>query len=166
MCHGHPGHAGAQQDARATESKEPLMRQTNLFPKWLIYAIIALLWWGIFGFLGKVGSDRISPAQMQIFFTLGMIPVGLVCAFRIKFRIATDRLGVGCSLLMGIIAALGSLAFFAAMKIGKPSLIAPATSLYPALTVILAVVFLKEKLNKVQLCGLFLAMVAIVILSM
>jgi transporter family protein len=52
------------------------------------------------------------------------------------------------------------------MKSGKASLIAPATSLYPALTVILAVVILKEKLNKVQLFGLFLALVAIVILSM
>lgn len=144
-----------------------ILRQTHLlFPKWLICAIIALFWWGIFGFLGKVGSDRISPSQMQIFFTLGMIPVALVCAFRLKFRIATEKLGVGYSLLMGIIAALGSLAFFAAMKSGNASLIAPATSLYPALTVILAVVFLKEKLNKVQLIGLILALVAIVILLM
>jgi transporter family protein len=139
--------------------------QVKVIPKWLLYAIIALFWWGIFGFLGKVGSDRISPSQMQIFFTIGMVPVAVVCAFRLKFRIATERLGVAYSLLMGIIAALGSLAFFAAMKTGKASLIAPATSLYPALTVVLAVIFLKEKLNKVQLCGLFLAMVSIVILS-
>jgi transporter family protein len=131
----------------------------------LLYAIIALFWWGIFGFLGKVGSDRISPSQMQIFFTIGMVPVAVVCAFRLKFRIATEGRGVAYSLLMGVIAALGSLAFFAAMKTGKASLIAPATSLYPALTVVLAVIFLKEKLNKVQLCGLFLAMVSIVILS-
>jgi uncharacterized membrane protein len=142
------------------------MEQSRLFPKWLLYAIIALLWWGIFGFLGKVGSDRISPSQMQLFFTIGMVPVAVVCAFRLKFRIAAEKWGVGYSLLMGILAALGSLAFFAAMKTGKASLIAPATSLYPALTVVLAVIILKEKLNKVQLCGLFLAMVSIVILSM
>lgn len=141
------------------------MGQTKVIPKWLLYAIIALFWWGIFGFLGKVGSDRISPSQMQIFFTIGMVPVAVVCAFRLKFRIATEGRGVAYSLLMGVIAALGSLAFFAAMKTGKASLIAPATSLYPALTVVLAVIFLKEKLNKVQLCGLFLAMVSIVILS-
>ena len=149
-----------------TTSKETVVGQPKLFPRWLVYAIIALPWWGIFGFLGKVGSDRISPSQMQIFFTLGMIPVALVCAIRLRFRIATEKLGVGYSLLMGIIAALGSLAFFAAMKSGNASLIAPATSLYPALTVILAVIFLKEKLNKVQFIGLILALVAIVILSM
>jgi transporter family protein len=139
--------------------------QSKIFPKWLLYAIIAMVWWGIFGFLGKVGSDRISPSQMQIFFTIGMVPVAVVCTFRLKFRIAPEKRGVAYSVLMGIISALGSIAFFAAMKTGKASLIAPATSLYPALTVVLAVIVLKEKLNKVQLCGLFLAMVSIAILS-
>lgn len=139
--------------------------QSKLLPKWLLYAVISLLWWAIFGFLGKVGADRISPSQMQIFFTIGMVPVALWCASRLKFRIAAEKRGVAYSLLMGILAALGSLAFFAAMKIGKASLIAPTTSLYPALTVLLAVIVLKEKLNKVQLCGLILAMISIAILS-
>lgn len=141
------------------------MLQKNLLPKWLLYAILALLWWGVFGFLGKVGSDRISPSQMQFFFTIGMLPVGLLCAYRLKFKIAANQRGVVYSLLMGILSALGCLAFFAAMKSGQASLIAPATSLYPGLTVALAVLFLKERLNKVQLVGLVVAMVSIVILS-
>jgi uncharacterized membrane protein len=66
---------------------------------------------------------------------------------------------------MGILAALGSLAFFGAMKAGQASLIAPVTSLYPALTVVLAVLVLRERLNKVQIVGLLLALVSIVILS-
>jgi len=65
---------------------------------------------------------------------------------------------------MGIFAALGCLAFFGAMKTGKASLVAPVTSLYPALTVLLALIVLKEKLNKVQILGLILAMASIVIL--
>jgi transporter family protein len=137
----------------------------RLLPKWLFYAIIALLWWGLFGFFGKVGSDRISPAQMQFFFTIGILPVAVLCVFRLKFRIAAEKRGVFYSLLMGVLAALATLAFFAAMKNGKASLIAPITSLYPALTVVLAVIFLKEKLNRVQLCGLVLAMISIVVLS-
>jgi bacterial/archaeal transporter family protein len=139
--------------------------RSAVFPKWLLYAIVSVLWWSIFGFLGKVGADRISPSQMQLFFTIGMVPVAVLCAFRLKFRIAGKKLGIFYSLLMGILAALASLAFFAAMKKGDASLIAPVTSLYPALTVVLAVVFLKEKLNWVQLCGLTLALVSIAILS-
>lgn len=138
---------------------------TNLLPKWLLYAILALLWWGVFGFLGKVGSDRITPSQMQFLFTIGMLPVALACAYRLKFKVASDKRGVSYSLLMGVLAALGSLAFFAAMKAGRASLIAPATSLYPALTVALAVLILRERLNKVQILGLFAALASIVILS-
>src|SRR5881396_1307235 len=83
-------------------------------PKWLVYALLSLLWWGIFGFLGKIGSDRISAAQMQIFLTIGVVPVGVVCVLRVNFKIATDKLGVGYAVLMGVLAGLGCLAFFAA----------------------------------------------------
>ncbi len=142
------------------------MPQLKLLPKWLFYALFALLWWGIFGFLGKVGSDRISPAQMQIFFTIGMVPVAIVCSIRLNFKIITNKLGVSYAFLMGIFAGLGTLAFFGAMKSGKASLVAPVTSLYPALTVGLALIVLKEKLNKVQILGVFLAIASIVILSL
>jgi bacterial/archaeal transporter family protein len=138
----------------------------KILPKWLLYSLLSLFWWGIFGFLGKVGADRISPSQMQIFFTLGMIPVAIVCALRLRFKIASNLRGVSYSVSMGLFAALGVLAFFGAMKTGKASLVAPLTCLYPALTVVLALILLKERLNKVQTLGLFLAMVSIVILSM
>jgi transporter family protein len=124
-----------------------------------------MLWWSIFGILGKVGADRISPSQLQLFFTIGMIPVAILCAFRLRFKFVAEKSGIFYSLLMGILAALASLAFFAALQKGKASLVAPVTSLYPALTVVLAMIFLKEKLNGVQLCGLIFAMVSIVILS-
>jgi bacterial/archaeal transporter family protein len=135
-----------------------------LLPKWLIYSLLSLLSWGIFGFLGKVGSDRISAAQMQIFFTIGVVPLAVVCIYRLRFKIATSKRGVSYSVMMGIFAALGCLVFFGAMKTGKASIVAPVTSLYPALTVLLALIVLKEKLNKVQILGLILAMASIVIL--
>lgn len=141
------------------------MLKYNLLPKWLIYAILSLLLWGAFGFLGKVGADRISPSEMQFFFTIGVLPVAFLCAHRLKFKIASSKRGVAYSILTGIVSALGSLAFFAAMKSGQASIIAPATSLYPALTVVLAVLFLKERLNKVQMLGFLMAMLSIVILS-
>jgi len=142
------------------------MPRVSFLPKWLIYSLASLLFWGIFGFLGKVGADRISSAQMQIFFTIGVVPVAMVCLFRLHFRMVASKLGVAYSVLMGIVAALGSLAFFQAMKTGKAALVAPITSLYPALTVVLALIVLKERLNKVQTLGLILAMASVVILSL
>jgi bacterial/archaeal transporter family protein len=101
---------------------------------------------------------------MQIFFTIGVVPLAAVCAVRLRFKIATSKRGVSYSMIMGVVAALGCFAFFGAMRAGKASLVAPITSLYPALTVLLALIVLKEKLNKVQILGLILAMASIVIL--
>lgn len=150
---------------RALSKKRRTVRQPTLFPKWLAYAILALIWWGIFGFLGKVGADQISASQMQFFFTIGTLPVALLCAHRLNYKIAGNKTGVAYSLTMGILAALGTLAFFGAMKSGSASVIAPVTALYPALTVVLAVLMLRERLNKLQVFGLVLALVSIVILS-
>jgi bacterial/archaeal transporter family protein len=141
------------------------MWRTGFMPKWLFYAILSIFWWGIFGFLGKIEADRISPAQTQIFFTAGLVPIIVICFWRLRFRAAVERHGVTYSISMGLFAALGVLTFFAAMQTGKASIVAPITSLSPVLTVILAIIVLKERLNKIQTLGLFLAMVSIVLLS-
>jgi bacterial/archaeal transporter family protein len=141
------------------------MLNTRLCPQWLLYAFLSFFWWGVFGFLSKIGADRVSVSQMQIFFTVGVLPLVFVCLIRLRFKIATHKLGVVYAVLMGVFAALGSLAFFAAMKSGKASLVGPIVSIYPALTVVLAIVVLKEKVNKIQIAGLILAMTSVVILS-
>ena len=49
----------------AQESQESFLHHANLFLKWVTYAINAMLWWGIFGFLGEVGySTRGFAAGM------------------------------------------------------------------------------------------------------
>jgi len=146
--------------------RRDLIPNVKGLPKWLLYALLSLFWWGIFGFLGKIGSDRISAAQMQIFLTIGALPLVLGCIIRLDFKIATHKLGVTYAILMGVFAALGLLAFFAAMKSGTASLVGPVTSLYPALTVALALIVLKEKVGKAQILGLILAIASIVILSL
>ena len=134
-------------------------------PKWLAYSLLCLFWWGIFGFLAKLGADRISPGHMQILFTVGMIPLVLAAFFRSQRKVDTDRLGVIYGVLNGVFAGLGGLAYFAAMEAGKASIVGPVTSLFPLLTVVLAVSLLKERMNRVQMFGIGLALVSICILS-
>ena len=57
------------------------------------------------------------------------------------------------------------LAFYAAMQRGKASIIGPVTALFPLLTILLALVFLKERVNRVQAAGIVLAIYAIAVLS-
>ena len=58
------------------------------------------------------------------------------------------------------------MAYFEAMvKGGKASVVTPVTALFPMVTVVLALVFLKERLGRVQWVGLGLAFVAIYLLN-
>ena len=134
-------------------------------PKWLRYALLCIFWWGVFGLLAKLGSDKISPADMQVLFTGSMLPLAVAAFVTGGNKIDTDRLGVTYGVLIGVLAGLGSLAFFAAMAHGKASIVGPVTSLFPLLTVILAVTVLKERMNRVQLAGIVLALIAIAVLS-
>ena len=133
-------------------------------PKWLRYALLSIFWWGVFGFLSKIGSAKASPPQMQILFTLGMLP--LLAAALLRGNINRDRLGIAYGILIGVLAGLGGIAYFAAMQAGEASLVGPVTSLFPLLTVLLALWILKERINKVQFAGVLLGLISIAVLSM
>ena len=134
-------------------------------PKWLTYALLCIFWWGVFGFLAKLGADRISARHMQILFTVGMIPLVILAFLRSKMKVDTDKLGATYGVLNGVFAGLGGLAYFAAMESGKASIVGPVTSLFPLLTVVLAVTLLKERMNRLQVTGVALAIISIWILS-
>jgi transporter family protein len=134
-------------------------------PKWLLYALLCVFWWGIFGFLAKLGSNQVAPRQMQILFTGGMLPLAAAAFLSGRRRVDTDRTGVFYGILNGVLAGLGGLAYFAAMEKGKASLVGPVTSLFPLLTVVLAVLILHERMNRIQIAGIVLGMISIVILS-
>lgn len=134
-------------------------------PKWLIYALLCVFCWGVWGVLTKVGSDRMNPPAMQVLFTLGMIPLVLAALVRLGFRVERDWRGAAYGIFNGVFSGLGSLAFYAAMARGKASIVGPFTALFPLLTAGLAFIFLKERINKVQGVGIILALVSIYILS-
>ncbi|MCC6861191.1 MAG: DMT family transporter [Bryobacterales bacterium] len=132
---------------------------------WLPHALLCIFWWGLFGFLAKIGSSSVSPRGMQLLFTLGALPLVLVILARFRWRVETDRRGVAYGIANGVFAALGGTAYFAAMARGEASLVGPVTSLFPFITVVLAVAILHEKLNRAQMLGLVCALASVWLLS-
>ena len=135
------------------------------FPIWLWYALLGVFLWGLWGFLSKIGSDTASPMQMQILFTLGMLPVAIGMFIQMRGKLDRDRVGITYGLLCGIATGVGTLGYFAALRDQNASVVTPLTGVFPVLTVILAFVILRERLNKVQMGGMLLALASIVILS-
>jgi uncharacterized membrane protein len=135
-------------------------------PRWLLYSFATILLWGAWGAESKLIVDRTSPYTGQVLFTFGLIPpVLLVLCSRRRFAGTNRRRGLFWAVLTGLLGGLGNLAFYMALTDGKASVVVPLTSLFPLVTVLLAVTALKERLNAGQYCGLALALAAIYLLS-
>jgi transporter family protein len=80
-------------------------------------------------------------------------------------RLEKDARGITYGILNGVLSGIGLLAYYAAVSRGKVSVVGPVTSLFPLLTVGLAFIFLRERLNRVQAAGVALSLVAIAIFS-
>ena len=134
-------------------------------PNWLIHAFLCILCWGLWGFLAKLDSAAAEPLQVQILFTIGMLPVAIFAASQMKWNLRSDVRGATYGILNGVFTGAGLLAYYAAMQNGKASIVGPVTGLFPLLTVVLAFTVLHERLNAVQSAGLVLGLTAIALLS-
>jgi transporter family protein len=136
-----------------------------VFPKWLGYATLSLIAWGVWGFLVKLGAPSINPRAMQVLFVVGTIPLAVVAIVRTDFKVQRDRVGIFYGILNGVLATFGMLAFYVAMGRGKAAIIGPVTALFPLFTIVGARMFLKESLNKVQMVGIVVALAAMFIFA-
>jgi transporter family protein len=133
--------------------------------RWLTYALLCIIAWGTWGFVAKLGADRIAPGPLQILATAGTLPLALLAFVQLRMRLEKDGRGITYGVLNGVLSGIGLLAYYAAASRGKVSVVGPVTSLYPLLTVLLAFIFLRERLNRVQVVGVALSLVAIAIFS-
>jgi bacterial/archaeal transporter family protein len=137
-------------------------------PAWLIYSILTLLFWGIWGATSKAVSDDIDAYTNQVFFGIGMVPLVLLVAFSPRLKGGVQRRqGIFFAFATGILGGTGNIAFFRSLMTGgKASVVVPATSLSPLVTVLMGYFILKERLTGVQKLGFILALVAIYLLSL
>lgn len=68
--------------------------------------------------------------------------------------------------LSGVLDAAANVFFVVASQLGRLDIASVLSSLYPAMTVMLAWLFLKERLTRIQILGLLAALVAIIMISL
>lgn len=132
----------------------------QLIPLWLQWTFVSMFSWGIWAVLSKLPGDAITAGQSQALSTLGMLPM-LFLWRRAAFRGASTR-GLLLALAGGIVSCLGNMAYYDALaRGGKVATVVSLTALYPLVTIVLAVLVLRERLNRVQTAGMVLSFVAI-----
>jgi uncharacterized membrane protein len=139
------------------------MKSTKL---WLAYAIITTVFWGIWGAFIEIPEKAGFPATLgYIVWSATMIPCALVALKIINWKPETDKRSVFLGLTVGILGAGGQLILFEALREGPAYIVFPLISLFPVLTIILSVIFLKEHTNKKHWTGITLALIAAVFLA-
>jgi drug/metabolite transporter (DMT)-like permease len=115
----------------------------------------------------KVLSARLNLATMFIltWFFLGRILM-VVSGIKLGWHIKNPRFGIWALLaLIELLFASAWLLFSTGLSISEASFLVPISSLYPAVTVILALIFFKEKLAKNQILGICIIIVGLFFLS-
>jgi uncharacterized membrane protein len=141
--------------------------------RWLLWTLVAVMSWGIWALLGKLIGDTFSPALTQALSTLGILPVALLLILSFKLTVGqtnSDNKNQDVSRFRGglfgfgagILTCLGNIAYYEVLNQGaKAATVVPLTALYPVVTILLAMLILKERLSHVQFAGLALSLCAI-----
>jgi transporter family protein len=132
---------------------------------WFSAALISLFSFGLWGLLTKLTVMRIDSKSALIYQTIGVAIVGLVTLKLINFKPATDIKGFGFAVFTGVAYGIGCLFYFIAASKGKIITVVTLTALYPLVTIILAYWLLKEAVSIKQCLGIFLAFIAIFLMS-
>jgi drug/metabolite transporter (DMT)-like permease len=153
------------------ESIDTKLMATNpsraVIPLWLVYSLLAVLGFGVWGLLSTAASKQLSPWQVQVFSTLGMVPVAVAAAFGQNFLEGSNfRRGCGWAFFTGAGSVVANVALFTALNTGmEASVIFPLTGMYPVFTILIAWIFLRERVARPQKLGIGMALVAILLFS-
>ncbi|MBX6361072.1 MAG: DMT family transporter [Acidobacterium ailaaui] len=134
---------------------------------WLAFAIITTIFWGVWGALIDYPEKAGFPETLiYVVWTITMIIPAIIALKRIHWKLNTDKKSVTYGLIIGLTGAGGQMLLFTgAITHGPAYLIFPIISLSPVITILLAVLLLKEKASFRGWIGITLALVAIPFLS-
>ena len=115
--------------------------------------------------LGRVGEDAgLWPLTLGQAVAAVVLAIGATAAGA-SVRAMPRRMVAGAG-AVGLCAALATLLYQLAVRGELVSVTAVLASLYPALTVVLAAIFLHERMHRIQAIGLALAAVAVTLVAM
>ncbi|MBA2861557.1 EamA family transporter [Methanococcus maripaludis] len=131
----------------------------------VLIGLIAAVLYGVGTFFAKIVSNEDPYLQWIIVNIVGIFLC--VILFGGKCRNLLDY--PNKVLIYGVIAAvlviLGTLALYYGLNKGKASFVVPLSSIGPAITTILAVIFLKEQLTYPQIAGIVMILSGVIVLS-
>lgn len=134
--------------------------------QWLQYALLALLFYGLWGFFPKLATMYLSSKEIIIYEVFGIAFAALFTTLLLPGKLHWNTKGVTFAVLTGLTGMVGTFFFLQALRHGKASVVILLTSLYPMISVILALILLREALSLRQLLAGALAICSLILFAL
>lgn len=133
---------------------------------WLVFAIICTVFFGVWGALIELPEKAGFPPTLgYAVWAITMIPVSLIALAKTQWKLERDVRSIVLGSVVGFLGAGGQLVLFEALRHGPAYLVFPIISLYPVITVVFSVAFLRERASRRAWLGILIALPAIAMLS-
>jgi uncharacterized membrane protein len=133
---------------------------------WFVYAVVTMLFWGVWGALIERPEKNGFPATLgYVVWALTMVPCAIVALGVIGWSPEADLRSVLLGSAAGLLGAAGQLVLFDALRRGPAYLVFPVVSLSPVVSVFLSLLLLGETASPRAWAGIVLALLAMPLLS-
>jgi len=132
----------------------------------MTFVMIHVVFMGAWGALIELPEKNGFPATLgYVVWALTMIPATIVALVINKWKLDFDKNSVLLGCMAGFLGAIGQLVLFFTLRIAPAYIVFPILSLTPVVTILLAVLFLKERTGLTGWLGIGIAVLAIFLLS-
>jgi uncharacterized membrane protein len=128
-----------------------------------LLCLIALVAWGVWGFLCKLATRTASDHNIVFWIALAslvpMVAYALTAPTRSEMRPALLPIAAG------VLAGVATAAFYLALRRGPASVVVPISGMYILIPAVLGIILLKEPLSASHVVGMVFAGLAVLLLS-
>jgi drug/metabolite transporter (DMT)-like permease len=129
--------------------------------QWAVVSGIAIAWFNIC--IGQFSGDSAFGLLVIIRLLQAIVMALLIVLWRQPWRLPADILGK--LLVIGLLDMIGNAAFILAAQAGDLAVAVVLSSLYPVVTVVLAIAILREHLSRSHVAGIVLTAISIVLIT-
>lgn len=144
-------------------SQEHALSSPTRSRSWIYFSLGTIFFFGIWGaFISLPEKNGFSAELGFVMRAVSMIIPSVYVLCKCGFKLDTKPRAITLGLAIGLLGGAGQLILYTgAIANGPAYLIFPIISLSPAVTIILSIVFLKERVSRFGTLGIALALIAI-----
>lgn len=137
-----------------------------VFSTWYVFALTSLVLYGAWGYWGTRAAGFVNPLTLTFYSSIGVMFAGFVALMLLEFKPESSLRGNSYALLNGLANGVACIFFVAALRRGPAMPVVLITSMYPLVTLLLSLIFLKQGLTMRQSIGMVFALAALVLFSL